>query len=166
MSSLLIVRRSWSSSNNFAWPGFPESIRVYRNKPEILMRHGYHIQFKCYSQGNWQMFWKQRHPSGADSTMFASKPLLERNAQYRWTRFSQINSGLPRDARNINEIRLTHTVQVLYTRKLVNFLKAQTPSLCRFHHVLIKVFPQTKCSISRDQGYTNRVGSTARCPKL
>ena len=46
----------------------------------------------------------------------------------------RIDSGPPPDARNCSEIRVSNTAQVLYTRKMTNFLKAQIAFLCRFPH--------------------------------
>ena len=154
---------------NFAWPtaGLPEPIRVYRQMPERVARYAYHIQFECKIQRNWQIL-KAQTTCCVDSTLLSLKRFLERNAQFRATNswVTRTDSGLPPDARNSSEIRVSHTFEVQCTTKLA-YSESTDHLLCRFDHALMKTFPRMKCKVLPDQrqGYPNRLGSPSRCPK-
>ena len=117
---------------NFPVPRLPEQSRVYRQKPEIVARYAYHLQFKCKIQRNWQIL-KAQTACCVDSTMLLLTLFLERNAQSRGAKVTRTDSGLPPDARNSSEIRVSHTIEVQFSTKLANSERSDR-LLRRFHH--------------------------------
>ena len=150
---------------SFAGPGLHESIRVHRlpldawYSNEIRLSHTVQVLYTRKLAN----FLKAQRAFLCRFHHVLVKASSRKKCSIRRGSVTRIESGLPPDVRSDSEIRLSYAVHLLYTRKLANFLNAQTASLCRFHQsfFLNKMVSYRGAS----QGYPNRFGSTAGCPK-